>query len=316
DALGFDIEIDFDDPAWESYVEQKNRWCKYQPLLHAAGFQLPPEYNPNTVISIDSLKKDGLPFKQTDYPHVLRAHRISDRREVILKFCRVSIQEAEIGAYLAGLPDPDNHVVPVYAVVCLPEPDENLCVLVTPRLRSCYRFPFQTVAQFTDFLRQVLEGIVFMHRHNVAHCDVASGNIVVDEDYAHSDSSPSASSSRGLRFRGILGGRRRSEREKVLPLQYYFIDFGLSCAYTSYETRGVVYGVCGQHRDIPELSEEVPYDPFALDMRQLGEMLAKDFMRTYKGLEFLEPLVAQLRQDVPAERPTAPQALALFEELV
>ena len=63
----------------------------------------------------------------------------------------------------------------------------------------------------------------------------------------------------------------------VWPLPYYFIDFGLSCAFDSYEKRHKVYGVCGQHRDVPELSEEVAYDPFKVDMRQLGETLRKDF---------------------------------------
>ena len=60
-------------------------------------------------------------------------------------------------------------------------------------------------------------------------------------------------------------------------VRYYFIDFGLSCAFDSYEKRHKVYGVCGQHRDVPELSEEVAYDPFKVDMRQLGETLRKDF---------------------------------------
>ena len=109
--------------------------------------------------------------------------------------------------------------------------------------------------------------------------DIASGNIVLhetavteeaDESFVVEKGTPSTT----LRFRGAL---RRLTSKKRKGARYYFIDFGLSCAFDSYEKRHKVYGVCGQHRDVPELSEEVAYDPFKVDMRQLGETLRKDF---------------------------------------
>ncbi|TRM69713.1 kinase-like domain-containing protein [Schizophyllum amplum] len=318
DVLGFDIDINYDDPSWNDYVVHQNMWCKYQPLLEAKGYRLPAEYTPENTISIAELKKHGSPFLLTDHPHVqLESKRISDGSFVVLKFVKVSVQEAAITSHLAKIRDPWNHTIPVWDVLSLPD-DTKWCILVCPRFRSCYKLPFYTISQFVGFLRQVLRGLCFMHRHNIAHCDIASGNVVLDESATSEEDDETfvvekSSPSKTLRFRGAL---RRWTARKRKAARYYFIDFGLSCAFDSYEKRHNVYGVCGQHRDIPELSEETPYDPFKIDMRQVGETLKKDFIGEYSGLEFIQPLVDRLREDDPTKRPTAEEALDIFEHLV
>ncbi|KAI4526029.1 hypothetical protein K523DRAFT_259861 [Schizophyllum commune Tattone D] len=320
DVLGFDIDINinYDDPSWNDYVEHQNMWCKYQPMLEAKGYRLPEEYKPTNTISISELKKHGSPFILTEHPHVqLESKRIKDNSPIVLKFVKISVQEAAITAHLAKISDPWNHTIPVWDVINLPD-DDKWCILVCPKYRSCYKLPFHTTTQFVVFLRQVLRGLCFMHRHNVAHCDIASGNIVLhetavteeaDESFVVEKGTPSTT----LRFRGAL---RRWTSKKRKGARYYFIDFGLSCAFDSYEKRHKVYGVCGQHRDVPELSEEVAYDPFKVDMRQLGETLRKDFAEEYQGLEFIQPLIDRLREDDPDKRPTAEEALDIFEQLV
>lgn len=68
-------------------------------------------------------------------------------------------------------------------------------------------------------------------------------------------------------------------RTQAAPMKYYFIDFGLSVQFPSYETRGLVTGECGRLRKhIPEISETIPYDPFKVDVRLIGEMLRSDFL--------------------------------------
>lgn len=65
-------------------------------------------------------------------------------------------------------------------------------------------------------------------------------------------------------------GRGRS-RTAVGGVKYYFIDFGIS----SYDQDSVL-GFDGQER-APELSQEVPYSPYKLDVYILG-MVYENFL--------------------------------------
>jgi hypothetical protein len=63
------------------------------------------------------------------------------------------------------------------------------------------------------------------------------------------------------------------ERWSVRPIQYYFIDFGLSCHYPAGLTNIRDLGIFGQDKTVPERSLTVPYDPFKLDIYQLGNVI-------------------------------------------
>ncbi|KAJ6480094.1 hypothetical protein DFH09DRAFT_1107953 [Mycena vulgaris] len=109
-------------------------------------------------------------------------------------------------------------------------------------------------------------------------------------------------------------------RTQAGPMKYYFIDWGLSVQFPSYETRELVTGTCGRLREhIPEISETVPYDSFKVDVSLVGEVLNEDFLAVsggYVGLDFLVPFTRTLRRSDPASRPEAEEALALFRDLV
>ena len=60
------------------------------------------------------------------------------------------------------------------------------------------------------------------------------------------------------------------ERRSVSPLTYYFIDFEMAEYFPPGPDNRVCLGIYGQDRDVPELSMTVPYDPFKLDVFQLG----------------------------------------------
>lgn len=66
-------------------------------------------------------------------------------------------------------------------------------------------------------------------------------------------------------------------RTSAAPVSY-FIDFGLVVAYKNYAARGKVSGTVGPHRNIPELSEDIPCDPFKLDIRQIRETTKNDLI--------------------------------------
>ncbi|KAJ6569703.1 hypothetical protein B0H10DRAFT_1928393 [Mycena sp. CBHHK59/15] len=355
DDLGFSVEADLTDEEWDRYLGHKRRWCAFQPLIEEHGYRLPKQYHPGRISAWD--ERPAGYVEEPHYPHLLEGVRISDNRPVMLKFSRTNLYEAAIFEHLASIPDADNHTIPLYDVLTPPGDDPEWCIMITPRLTDCRTPHLKTLHDFVNFLYQVLEvhpvlrnlptgiahvsvqGICFMHRYNVAHTcvrqcppgpcltfpsrDVARTNIVWD-------------AKRNLADHSELKGKAPKEKKSPAPpTRYYFIDFGLACSYTSFEERGRVSGICGQHRNIPELSEEVPYDPFPLDIRcvpclpfacrrsaeltcrrQIGEMLKRDYMEVYLGLEFLDPYIARLRDDDPTRRPTASAALAEFQAVV
>jgi hypothetical protein len=59
----------------------------------------------------------------------------------------------------------------------------------------------------------------------------------------------------------------------VTPVDYFYIDFGLSMWHQDGHENATAIGVIGQLKDIPELSATVPYNPFKLDICQLGRTI-------------------------------------------
>jgi hypothetical protein len=59
------------------------------------------------------------------------------------------------------------------------------------------------------------------------------------------------------------------------PVRYYFIDFGLSTRFLPGESP-LVTGINGRDQDVPELSPDVPYDAFKVDVFILGNVYRKD----------------------------------------
>jgi hypothetical protein len=68
-------------------------------------------------------------------------------------------------------------------------------------------------------------------------------------------------------------GIRDAERlpRKVGSVKYHFVDFGMSTQVEPGTTR-LVLGHDGLDQDVPELSEEVPYDPFKVDVFIIGNL--------------------------------------------
>ena len=48
----------------------------------------------------------------------------------------------------------------------------------------------------------------------------------------------------------------------ITPVVYYFTDFGISSQFAPDDTNRLVTGINGLDDEVPELSDDVPYDPF------------------------------------------------------
>lgn len=64
---------------------------------------------------------------------------------------------------------------------------------------------------------------------------------------------------------------------RSVSVKYYFVDFGLSSHFTPDAQSRLVVGVAGRDQEVPELSEDVPYDPFKVDIFIIGNLLRNVF---------------------------------------
>jgi len=62
-----------------------------------------------------------------------------------------------------------------------------------------------------------------------------------------------------------------------LGVKYYFVDFGISSYFPSGSQTRLVLGTAGRDQDVPELSDEVPYDPFKVDIFTIGNVFRQLF---------------------------------------
>lgn len=124
--------------------------------------------------------------------------------------------------------------------------------------------------------------------------------------------------------------RRRDVASKI---KYYFIDFGISSHFEDDTRHRMVTGIDGLDRDVPELHENIPYDPFSVDIFILGNVYMKKFLQVrttpkqnqhaltsaeqeFENVSFLKPLVDIMTAKEPSERPTAQGALDMFHIIV
>ncbi|KAJ7919618.1 kinase-like domain-containing protein [Mycena leptocephala] len=308
-------------PEWDTLGEMEQVWAHLQPRLEAWGYMLRPRYRPGWLPPPGTGEwesESAIPLYGT-VREVLDATRISDGAQVVLKFVEPISADTEVSRFLTNESGAPDYCIPMLDLLAI---DEELSIMVMPRMHDCINPRFETVGEVVEFIRRVLEGLVFLHGKNIAHRDICTQNIVMDASRMipggfHFIHPPLAGDGQTILL-PYTGDEHTPNhiktRTQAAPMKYYFIDFGLSVQFPSYETRGLVTGECGRLRKhIPEISETIPYDPFKVDVRLIGEMLRSDFLVEYVGLDFLIPFVQKLRRCKPAERPDAKEALALFQ---
>ncbi|KAJ7120744.1 kinase-like domain-containing protein [Mycena crocata] len=312
---------------WTTLGDKEQEWARYQPFLAKRGYLLRPRYRRGWTPDVVALGRDpwecedAIPAQGFD---VLDATQISTGAQVVLKVVQVASAEININSFLNDQPEAQNHAVRILEVIQMPD-QPKYAFMVMPRLRQCSHPPwFATVREFAEFVQQVLQGLVYLHSQNIAHRDICTMNIVVDA----SQMIPGGFhfletlTSNGVDLlRVYTGDDSESDvmksRTEAGPMNYYFIDFGLSVQFPRFESRELVTGDCGRLRKhVPEISATVPYDPFKADVRLVGEMIRAEFLLNYIGLDFIIPLVKKLRHRDPARRPDAATALALFQQRV
>lgn len=67
-------------------------------------------------------------------------------------------------------------------------------------------------------------------------------------------------------------------RADVPSVRYYITDFGISTRFQDSSVPCLVAGMNAQDKDVPELSDFIPYDPFAVDIWTLGSVYKRHFL--------------------------------------
>ncbi|KAJ7172959.1 kinase-like domain-containing protein [Mycena crocata] len=294
-------------------------WVDNQPFLLSRGYRLRPRYDPNWIPSWkrDTRKareycEDDLePFKD----NVLDAVRIDDGKKVVLKRVATDSQELAMIQLLTSekmRADGRNRTIPLLDIICLPH-QPGISLLVMMYGRQFNYPPFHCRGEFFDALRQLLQGMEFMHEHQIVHGDVASQNIMMDETRVV------PKGSHFIRDRTHRGHSRLfswKNRCSVSPVDYHYIDLGLTFCFPAGVDDARMRGYCGSWRkEIPELSDTVPYNPFKVDICRLG-LTVLEVIKPYPALEIFVPLGQTMCDPDPSRRPTATTALHELDKLL
>ncbi|RPD57478.1 hypothetical protein L227DRAFT_613500 [Lentinus tigrinus ALCF2SS1-6] len=295
-------------------------WRDHQEWLAEKGYMLRPRYRPGWK---PSWANDAYirAFEEGVSPvliDVLDATRVSDNSLVALKRVRNQFNpyEIEIAQYLYSetlRSDPRNHTVPILEVFPVPD-DPQITLIVMPFLRPCDDPGFYTLGEAISFVKQVLEGLQYMHELHVAHRDGKAGNIMYDPRPLFPDMYHPVERYRSRDWKGRAKYSTRTE----CPVRYYFIDFGLSRRYDPKNGPPREYPILGGDKTVPEFTNwnGEPLDPFPTDIYYIGNMIRHTIIAPYKGFEFLVPLVKDMIQTDPSKRPTIQEVSRRFEELV
>ncbi|KAI0771522.1 kinase-like domain-containing protein [Trametes elegans] len=296
---------------WEEY------WRDRQAFLESHGYMLRPRYKPDwrpswKIRSISVLEaEDSIQFPLRRA--IIDATRMTDGRLVSIKKVAANSPELELVTFLSSPEmrlDSRNHSVPILDVLQnTDEPDTRYIVM--PYLTYIDEPNFEIVEDMLDFGEQILEGLQFLHEHGIAHRDCAYKNIMMD---------PKDLYPKGFHpvHHGLLpdaSGPSPVLSRAGVSLPYYFIDFGISSRFSPDDSPKLVLGKNGLERSVPELSDDVPYDPFKVDIYILGALFKAQFLQKYSNVEMISQVVRRMTNRDPTSRPDASEALRIWKSI-
>ncbi|CAE6455888.1 unnamed protein product [Rhizoctonia solani] len=287
----------------------EERWVSYQPYLLSKGYRLRQRYQPDWIPSwkASGLRASSCEDSIDSMPlRVLDATRTYDEAQVMVKMLIPKQGEGEdevaVLRYFSSPPLKDNmanHVVPCLDTFPIPGTEHGHFV-VMPLLRQYDDLPFHSIAEVHDFLQQIFEGLIFMHKNNVVHCDIGSPNIMMNSRVLYDEPFHPVDSHLSLDIKRMIYPRY-SRLEK--NIRYYLIDMGFA---TWFRNPSVPRLVTGKPARImaPEQKTTGPYDPFLVDIYQLGKVIRQDLIPQNSALDFLIPLAEDMTRSDPSSRPT------------
>ncbi|KAK7031811.1 kinase domain-containing protein [Favolaschia claudopus] len=309
--------------ARSSFIPSEIWWSKHYNLLLSRGYALRKRYHPDWVPTWELPENEGVsPYTFEDSlgldgeGKLIDAIRTADGVKVVLRHVRRG-QEADLSIHFGKIlleeyPHPDNHAVPILDIIDLTEQ----LMVVMPFLREFDDPPFERLGQVSEALHQFLKGTQYFHERHVAHRDLGPGNLMMDACRIIPDGWHMVNTwcKDDTRLTGITSIPRHSAGR----VNYFIIDFGLSTGFP--QEMPLEYardtGVFGQYwRQTPELSDTIPYNPFKVDIWQLGNVMTI-LLKKYDGLDVFRDLAGKMTAKDPDQRPWIGECLKIFEGII
>ncbi|KAI0669455.1 kinase-like domain-containing protein [Trametes maxima] len=287
-------------------------WKDRYEYLEARGYKLRPRYHPKWKPSWVGTKiapnfcEDSIRIINF---RVMDATRTADGMRVAIKSVANEGPEVSISSLVASLGGRDHHCVSALDVLDDPV-NGGRSLLIMPYLRPYNDPELQMVGDVVSFVSQMLEGLAFLHRNSIAHRDIASPNIMMDARPLYPNGHHPV---RMHRAPDAIHDADPSVRIDH-PVNYYYIDFGLSAHFPPGAPSKVI-GKVGRDMEIPELSNTTPYDAYKADIYALGNVFDKEFLQRFRNVEFLKPLIDCMKQREPDLRPDAVELVKMFQQL-
>ncbi|CEL62347.1 hypothetical protein RSOLAG1IB_10400 [Rhizoctonia solani AG-1 IB] len=291
----------------------EERWVSFQPYLLSKGYRLRRRYSPDWVPSwtLSGLRADHCEDSIDSMPlRVLDATRIKDGTQVMIKMLipRQGEGEDEL-AILKHFASPSlkehgsNHVVPCLDSFSIPATEHGQFI-VMPLLGQYDELPFRHISEVHDFLQQMFQGLIFMHENNVAHCDISSANIMMNSQVLYDEPFHPVEQTLSLDIQRMIYPRYSRLEKKI---RYYFIDMGFATWFSDLSVPRLVAGKAARIM-APEQKVNKPYDPFLVDIYQLGTVIMQDLIPQNDALNFLAPLAEEMTRSDPSVRPKLTKA--------
>ncbi|KIJ18445.1 hypothetical protein PAXINDRAFT_8690 [Paxillus involutus ATCC 200175] len=298
-----ELEVFGDTPTAEvgQLGEPEVWWSQHYQWLKDNRYLLRPRYAPDWTPSWQGTKKnwlrceDGLPAKFAT--RILDGTRLFDGKYITLKLVNKTIHphELDIAQFFSSGP-----LAGEIANLYVPSCD------VLPVLGD------EEIGETVECFRQLFEGLQFMYKHRVAHCDCMSRNILVDGSSLYVDAFHPVVPVMKRDFSGYARFRTRTKR----PPKYFLIDFGLSRRYDHSVAKPLEVPIWGGDKHVPEFqNSNAPCDPFPTDVFYLGNAIKNDFIDPNLGFDFIQPLIADMVQQDPSKRPTMDEVVKRFDTI-
>ncbi|KAI5118848.1 hypothetical protein M0805_008124 [Coniferiporia weirii] len=294
-------------------------WRDHAAAIKANGYRLRPRFRPGWKPS--SFGDDKRVFGhiyEDDLAHkiekVIDACRLEDSTTVAVKRIARGSSEIDIAKMLSSpelLRDTLNHTVPILDSFSDPK-DDKVGYIVMPLLRKFDDPEFYSVPEVLSFVRQVLEGLTFMHQHGIAHGDCTGPNIMMDGTFMYPDGFHPSHQDLTVTGNGNAHHVRRSDVQYV---KYFFVDYSHSTYFVDGHAKTGRLAIQqessdGTETEVFSIKQE---DAFSADVCVLGETIKATFVDKYNHMQFLLPLVQAMIQEDQTSRLTAKLALEQFE---
>ncbi|KZV92670.1 hypothetical protein EXIGLDRAFT_674856, partial [Exidia glandulosa HHB12029] len=292
-----------------------------------SSFLVPPDLRPRAPDGFAYYHPDMLEGPPRKFSHLyadLCPGRTIDGRDVMIRIVSIGDEKSQQQIALERLASGNvasvigNHAIPVLQWLKF----ENVTFAILPYLSIADPtgyWPWENVDDLFDSLTQMIEAVEFCHSKLVAHRDLFHGNFL---------SNFAGGATRKIPTLYDIDEEQLSlvkPLRSLFPFRIYLIDFELAMCFEegsnpdTHVARGrpveEVDGVTYARPVAPEMDLDAPYNVFKADVWQLGKCFLRLPVAFDPMSSELATLIARMTAVVPADRPSAREALNAIREI-